>query len=91
MHNILDSKTIAEGVLYHHERVDGRGYPSGIKGNEIPIYAKIICVADAYEAMTTGRSYSVTRTKEEAFKELLVCSGTQFDEKVVKAFIKSNK
>ncbi len=91
MHNILDSKTIAEGVLYHHERIDGHGYPSGIMGDEIPIYAKIICVADAYEAMVMGRSYSITRTKEEAFKELLICSGTQFDEKVVKAFIKSNK
>jgi diguanylate cyclase (GGDEF)-like protein len=87
--NIVDSDTIADGVLYHHERVDGKGYPMAIKDEEIPLYAKIISVCDAYDAMTSGRPYALPISREEALKELRDCSGTQFDGKVVEAFIKA--
>lgn len=81
--------TIAGFVLHHHEHWDGTGYPAGLKGEEIPIQSRIIAVADAFEAMTAKRPYQKTRTVEEAKKELLRCSGTQFDPAVVKVFLES--
>lgn len=80
---------IAGFILHHHERWDGSGYPAGLKGEEIPIQSRIISVADAFEAMTAKRIYQKTRTVEEAKKELLRCSGTQFDPAVVKIFLES--
>jgi len=73
--------------LYHHERIDGTGYPEGLKEDEIPLLSKIISVADAYEAMTANRPYKKTKTKEEALEELKKYSGIQFDKKVVDVFI----
>ncbi|NLM47090.1 MAG: HD-GYP domain-containing protein [Firmicutes bacterium] len=78
----------ADIVRYHHERVDGRGYPDGLTGEDIPLGAKIICVADAYDAMTSERVYRRPMTKEEAVQELLRCANTQFDAKVVDSFIR---
>lgn len=78
---------IAEDVLYHHERWDGKGYPTGLKGEGIPLNSRIIAVADAYEAMTAKRVYQKTKTKEEAITELKRCAGTQFDPAIVKIFI----
>src|SRR6056297_3220537 len=78
---------IAEAVLYHHEKLDGSGYPEGLRDDEIPLLSKIISVADAYEAMTANRSYQKKKTKKEAIKELKKYSGTQFDEEIVKIFI----
>jgi len=72
-------KHIAIYVKYHHERWDGKGYPEGLKGEEIPLEARIIAVADSYDAMTTERPYRKALTKEEAIKELLKNAGTQFD------------
>ncbi len=77
----------AVDVLYHHERIDGKGYPEGLKGDEIPINARIIAVADAYEAMTAERPYQPSMTKEEAIVELKRNAGTQFDFKVVDIFV----
>ena len=77
------------GVKYHHEQLDGKGYPSGLKGEEIPILAKIVAVADTFDAMTTDRPYRKAMEKEAAVKELKRCSGTQLDEKVVEAFIQA--
>lgn len=77
----------AEDVLYHHERIDGKGYPEGLKGDEIPINSRIIAVADAYEAMTSERPYHEIKSKEEAIKELIKCSGKQFDSNIVEIFI----
>ena len=77
----------AEIILAHHERVDGRGYPRGLKGEQIPLGARIIGVLDAYESMTLGRPYRQAMTHEEAIAELRRCSGSQFDPKVVDAFI----
>ncbi len=78
---------LAEHALYHHERIDGKGYPHGLKGDKIPLISRIIAVVDAYEAMTSHRPYKRTLNKEEAVKELKACSGTQFDEKLVDVFV----
>jgi diguanylate cyclase (GGDEF)-like protein len=78
---------IPEIVLSHHERVDGKGYPRGLEDNEIIEEAKIIAIADAFDAMTSERSYQATRSKEEAIAELIRYKGTQFDSKMVELFI----
>lgn len=76
-------------VLNHHERVDGKGYPNCKLGNEIPIGARIISLADAYDTMTAGNTYRKTKSAEEAEQELIDNSGTQFDSKLVKIFLKA--
>lgn len=70
---------MANGARWHHERYDGRGYPDGLAGEEIPEEARIIAVADAYDAMTSNRAYSKVRPQEEVRSEIVRCSGTQFD------------
>jgi len=74
-------------VLAHHERFDGTGYPRGLTGNEIPLAAQIISVADAYDAMTSERPYRVTLRPKRALRELRANAGTQFNPVVVEAFI----
>lgn len=81
-------KPVIPIILHHHERYDGTGYPSRLKGDRIPIGARIIAVADALEAMIGKRPYRKAKTMSEAIMELSRYSGTQFDPKVVKAFIK---
>ena len=78
---------LAEYVLAHHERLDGKGYPKGLSGDEIPLKACIIGVADAYDAMISYRTYRKSLTREEAIEELLRCSGTQFHPECVRALI----
>ncbi|WP_243027613.1 HD-GYP domain-containing protein [Thermus albus] len=73
-------------ILHHHERWDGRGYPKGLAGHEIPEEARIVGLADAYEAMTAGRPYRKAKPSEEALKEIQDLSGIQFDPKLVKLF-----
>jgi hypothetical protein len=68
-----------EGILHHHERLDGRGYPMGLAGSAIPEFARIIAVADAFDSMTSTRSYRQARSVEDAVEELRQCTGTQFD------------
>jgi HD-GYP domain-containing protein (c-di-GMP phosphodiesterase class II) len=80
---------LADAVLYHHERWDGLGYPKGISGDEIPLKARIITVADAFDAMVSERSYKKSMTTHEALEELKKNAGTQFDEKIVRALIES--
>jgi len=82
-----DYKHLAHIVLSHHEWYNGGGYPRKLKGEEIPLLARIIGVADAFETMTGIRAYKSSITKEEAVKELKACSGSQFDPKIVDAFI----
>jgi diguanylate cyclase (GGDEF)-like protein/putative nucleotidyltransferase with HDIG domain len=77
---------LAQWVLHHHERWDGTGYPEGLSETEIPLGARIILVADAYDAMTSDRPYRDRLTVEEAAAELFRCAGTQFDPDVVTAF-----
>lgn len=74
-------------VRYHHERFDGTGYPKGFAGKEIPLGARIVAVADTYDAMTSTRSYRTALSHEVAVKEILKNSGTQFDPDVVEAFL----
>ena len=73
-------------ILHHHEWYDGTGYPDGLKGKEIPLGARIISVADAYDDMTTARTYREVISKPEALEELRRCAGTQFDPDMVEAF-----
>ena len=78
---------IAESILGHHERWDGKGYPQGLSGEHIPILARILSVADSYDAMTNDRVYRKAISHEEAMEELRRCSGAQFDPKAVEGFL----
>ena len=84
-----DLPDIAEWVFAHHERVDGSGYPLGLQGEQIPLEARILAVADAYEAMTSSRPYRTAMSHEEAAAELRRCAGAQFDTRVVEALLEA--
>jgi HD-GYP domain-containing protein (c-di-GMP phosphodiesterase class II) len=96
-HTLLGEKILAplareKGVVLrivrsHHERMDGKGFPDGLKGDLIPIESRIVGVVDAFDAMTTNRAYRASRDPADAYTELRTCSGTQFDPAVVEAFI----
>jgi hypothetical protein len=75
------------GIMHHHERIDGRGYPMGLAGDEIPEFARVLSVADAFDAMTSDRSYRGARPVAEAVEELRKWAGTQFDPAFVDAFV----
>ena len=77
--NVTGLPGLATGARWHHERYDGRGYPDGLAGEDIPEEARIIGVADAYDAMTSRRAYSDVRAQSEVRKEIIMCRGTQFD------------
>ncbi len=81
-------KDMNMGALYHHERYDGRGYPKGLKGEEIPLIARIICVADALDAMNSNRCYRPRLTKEVIIEELIKNKGKQFDPDVIDHLMK---
>ena len=74
-------------VELHHERYDGNGYPYGLAGKSIPKLARILCVIDSFDAMTTERPYQKTKTFNEAIDELRDCSGKQFDPQFIEPFI----
>jgi HD-GYP domain-containing protein (c-di-GMP phosphodiesterase class II) len=78
--------TVLSIVRSHHERVDGGGFPDHLNGDRIPMSARIVAVADAFDAMTTDRSYRSSLTLDSAFDELMSCAGTHFDKQVVEAF-----
>jgi len=78
---------IMPGILSHHERIDGRGYPEGLSGETIPVAARVILICDTFDAMTTTRPYRKGLTLDEAYKELRVHAGSQFDFKLVQAFV----
>jgi hypothetical protein len=80
-------ESVSNIILYHHERVDGRGYPMGLKGDEIPIGARVLAVVDAYQSMTSGRPYKNSVTPDAAARELVECADHQFDPEVVQAFL----
>lgn len=82
---------IADGLRYHHERWDGEGYPSGLRGEKIPKIARIIAVADAYDAMTSDRPYRSAMAAARARDEVLLGRGSQFDPAVVDAFLAAFK
>jgi len=87
LEGVEEFKEYALVARHHHERWDGKGYPDGLKGKEIPSGARILAVADAYDAMTSDRPYRKAVAPVEAVKELLKCKGTQFDGEAVDAFI----
>lgn len=78
---------IADHILEHHEHWDGSGYPKGLKGEEISLEARIIAIADAYDAMTKMRIHMDVLTVEEAIAEINRCSGSQFDPEMARVFI----
>jgi hypothetical protein len=80
-------KPVVPLLMHHHERFDGRGYPLGLKGEAIPLGARILAVADAFDAMLSEKRHRRARSQAEAVRELERCAGQQFDPKVVKAFI----
>ena len=90
-YNILraadEYSNLAEYALSHHEHYNGKGYPRGLKGNEIPLFSRIICVCDAYEAMTSDRIYRKKLNQEEAIDEIVKYSGTQFDPELAQVFV----
>ena len=74
-------------VLYHHERFDGLGYPEGLRGTDIPFLARILCVPDTFDALRSERPYRPGRNAEESLEVIVECSGTQFDQEAVEAFV----
>ncbi|MBA3842778.1 MAG: HD-GYP domain-containing protein [Actinobacteria bacterium] len=80
---------IAEVVLTHHERWDGTGYPAGLAGEEIPLPARVVAVADAFLAMVEDRPYRESRSHEAAIEELRECAGAQFDPRCVDALLRA--
>ena len=83
-------KDIVQGILYHHERPDGTGYPQGLTGDQIPLIAKIIGLADAFDAMTSKRVYRDAMSIKKALAEIEKALGTQFDTEVGRVFIESD-
>lgn len=83
----VQNATVVEAIRHHHERWDGRGYPDGLEGSTIPMFARIIAVVDAYDAMTSTRPYRPSLDRSEALQELRVEAGNQFDPIVVDAFL----
>ena len=83
----IQRSDIVEHVLSHHERWDGKGYPRGLMGDNISLQARMIAIADTFDAMTSIRSYRDPVSEEEAAKELLNQAGTQFDPELVHCFV----
>ena len=87
LREITDMPTLHEGARWHHEHFDGKGYPDGLMGEEIPENARIACIADCYDAMTSTRTYSVPRKQEDVRAEILRCSGTWFDPQIAEVML----
>lgn len=85
--NIKQLQDIIPGVLYHHERWDGRGYPYNLTGENIPLMGRIICVADSFDAMSSTRTYRPALPMETVLNEIIRCAGQQFDPALAKAFV----
>ena len=90
LHEIKQMRDVIPGVLSHHERIDGRGYPDGLSGDQIPLTAKIVGLADSFDAMTSKRTYRDAMTVENALEEIEKGLGTQFDEKIGRVFLDSD-
>ncbi len=86
-----DFRKIAHYARHHHERYDGRGYPKGLKGNDIPLFSRMILIADTFDAMTSSRPYRKGLPFDVAFEELIEFSGSQFDAELVRCFVEGMK
>ncbi len=87
--SVPDLVNIAEAILSHHERWDGKGYPRGLKGKQIPLFSRILAIADAYDVMVNGRPYKKAVNHKDAVEEIKNCAGTQFDPELVKPFVEA--
>jgi putative nucleotidyltransferase with HDIG domain len=87
LQDVKQIQDIIPGVLHHHERFDGRGYPDGLSGHNIPIMGRIICLADCFDAMTSTRTYRKAMPLEVTLADIRRCSGTQFDPALTEAFL----
>ena len=87
LQDIKQVREIVPGVLHHHERYDGKGYPVGLAGEKIPLMGRIICLADCFDAMTSNRTYRKALPLEVALTEIRRCSGTQFDPRLTEYFL----
>ena len=85
--NISPLKNLVPIILQHHERYDGTGYPGKLKGDEINCFARMLTVVDSFDAMTSIRPYQPKKSYSQATRELIRCSGTQFDPEIVRSFI----
>lgn len=88
LRHVVELESCLPAILHHHERYEGGGYPSGLKGDSIPLEARILCIADAYDAITSPRPYRQRLTPQEGLEELERCAGTQFDPGLVTVFNK---
>ena len=88
---LSNTENLIDYVMHHHERFDGKGYPDGLKGEEISLGARILCVVDCFDAMVSERPYRKSATIDEAVMELKRCSGTQFDPVIVQTFVNAMK
>ena len=88
---VLGLTHLADGILYHHERYDGKGYPHGLKGKNIPLIGRVVNIADSYDTITTARAYKKAAPPQEAFEEMVKCAGTQFDPEIVEVFFQAWK
>lgn len=86
--DIKQVEDLIPGVLHHHERYDGKGYPAGLSGEDIPLMGRIICIADCFDAMTSNRTYRRALPLEVAMIEVRRCAGTQFDPAMAEAFLR---
>ena len=84
--DIPQLRDVLPGVLYHHERFDGKGYPHGLAGEQIPLIARVLCVADTVDAMSSTRSYRAAMPQSKVIEEIARCAGTQFDPALAAAF-----
>lgn len=85
--DIRQMRDLIPGVLHHHERWDGRGYPYGLAGEEIPLYGRLICLADSFDAMSSNRSYRISMPLDQVLAEIHRCMGTQFDPHLAQLFV----
>ena len=87
MKDIPQLGDILPGVLHHHERWDGRGYPTGLSGEDIPLLGRLITLADSFDAMSSTRTYRAGMDRDEVLAEIARCAGTQFDPGLVPFFL----
>ena len=90
LYEIKQMREIVPGVKCHHERIDGKGYPNGLVGDQIPLTGKIVGLADSFDAMTSKRTYRDAMTVEQALAEIEKGLGSQFDEKIGRIFLESD-